>query len=446
MNKKGISDVIAAVLLILIIVVAIMILWLAIIPLLDVSYDMAKLEILKGQYTVFDPQQRLAGVQLRRWVDEANLAGLQFVFYMDSGDTITYYSKKFPLPNEGTIYYFSFCKDGISGTPTKVGVAPIFKKGFNKLGDIISTADLKSGDLEFTYGGATDIFYNVLDKNDYPILNRTVLEKTVSYWRFDEDGFDDYDINNGTTGGDTTFETGLFGSCNGINFGNGGFVASNETNDNQMSQNEGTISFWFKRDGYHPGVRNYLFAMFNWTCWCNQCNGPSTSVVCCPMGVTGDSCRINCQANGIPYETENIYNRIYIYFNGDNNGLGAVMGGGWHDSLVQVPLNEWHMATLVWNATSSNLLDGGYTFYLDGEPVASYTYTNLFMTDVIRWGSWADVPGPDSSGSSVVQNDISKAWNEYFNGTLDEAIILKERLSDQEVQDLFLMYNNSRSG
>ncbi len=437
--KKGISDVIAAVLLILIVIVLIILIWMFILPLLDFDFTRTSISIVEnGKYNLFDINQKIAGVQLKRGVDQANLVGLQFIFYID-GNSVTYTTKKVPHLNGNTVYYFSFCKDLIEGIPNEVSVAPIYKRGYkNKVGDVASRVSIQSGDLEATFGGSSDIFYNVLAGEDYPKLNQSIFDHIVSYWKFDEDGVDDYDITNLKNYGNVSFKSGLFGSCDGMDLTQVGFASLNSSYENKINQTEGTVSVWVRREGYHPlSNYNYVFALYNWSCWCSSCgNFP-------PQGCCSESDSV-CRAHYPSSIIEQVINRMYIYFDDDGDGLGCVMGSGWNNNLAMVPLNEWHMVSISWKADATNDLNGVYSCYLDGNSLGSWSYNNFAMPKQVRWGSWADLPGLDSSGSSYVQWDYDPTFDQIFNGTLDEGVIFNRQLTDNEMKDLYMMYNNSR--
>ena len=133
MGKKGISAIVATVLIILLVVMAIVILWVAIIPFIrdsvDIKIDDTKVSIIisKG-YTVYDVEKQFAFVQVNRGTDKENVAKLHFIFLVD-GESVVYETPDAPSANSEKLYSFNFSRDEIEGTPTFVSVAPVFVVG-----------------------------------------------------------------------------------------------------------------------------------------------------------------------------------------------------------------------------------------------------------------------------------------------------------------------------
>ena len=134
MKKRGISAVVATILIILIVVVGVGIVWKVVLPLFAelefLSYSDVRLNIVFQGHTVYDSNQNFAFVQIERGKDEVNMTGIEIGFNFD-GTTKTYQSKKVPTPNGKYTYKFNFTNDSDMGipqnvTPDKVTVAPIF--------------------------------------------------------------------------------------------------------------------------------------------------------------------------------------------------------------------------------------------------------------------------------------------------------------------------------
>ena len=128
--KRGVSAVIATVLIIMITVSAVAILWAFIIPLIKDSLGDSvsekvylNIETFKG-YTVYDADTQFASVQIGRGQDEVELGGIQVIFTFSDGT-----SKEFEI-NESNygilekgamaVYNFEMLED-----PSEISVAPI---------------------------------------------------------------------------------------------------------------------------------------------------------------------------------------------------------------------------------------------------------------------------------------------------------------------------------
>jgi len=151
MKKRGISAVIATVLIILIVVVGVGIIWKVVLPLFAemdyLSYSDVQLNIVFQGYTVYDPDQHFAFVQVERGRDEVNVVGLEIGFIF-RGDSATYQTEAIPSPGGKYTYKFNFTADGLEeeGSPNKVTVAPLFLLNNQiKLGEILDEEDMPLG-------------------------------------------------------------------------------------------------------------------------------------------------------------------------------------------------------------------------------------------------------------------------------------------------------------
>ena len=164
MKKRAISQVVSISLIVLSIIVAVLILWLGILPLiknLGSAYPRVDLTIdTSSGYTFWDEEKRIACVDVKRGNDDAELAGIQFIFSV-KGESETYNvlneldeisencnkENYTPKLNQGKALSFFFL--GLDfGTPEYVAVAPIFKIGEKKkIGRITSKVKLPKGEL-----------------------------------------------------------------------------------------------------------------------------------------------------------------------------------------------------------------------------------------------------------------------------------------------------------
>lgn len=143
MNKKGVSAVIATVLIIMITVAAVAIIWSFVIPMIKDSLEdsvsgKVSLNIeTKGGYTVYDSINQFASVQIERGQDDFELRGIQVIFTFSDGT-----SRDFEVneSNYGTlakgtssVYIFKMLNDSV-----KVSIAPIIISGGNsKIMDLV---------------------------------------------------------------------------------------------------------------------------------------------------------------------------------------------------------------------------------------------------------------------------------------------------------------------
>jgi len=139
MDKRGISAVVATVLIVLITVVSIGILWFGILPLLgvDIVNPTTSLKIvLMDGYTVYDPAQHFAFVQVARGEDQVDLVSLEIIFSIN-GSSVKYHTRTAPASDGRKTYTFNFTRDGLVGEPDFVSVSPIIRKGTSlKVGEI----------------------------------------------------------------------------------------------------------------------------------------------------------------------------------------------------------------------------------------------------------------------------------------------------------------------
>jgi flagellin-like protein len=126
MNKRGISAIVATVLIILITVAAVTILWAVIIPMIQDNLDFSSLEgrvsvVTSEGYTYYDADSELASVQVKRDVDDGVMNRIKISFSVDGDD----FSSSVVAPESGStrVYIFNLSD---YGEPESVSVAPIF--------------------------------------------------------------------------------------------------------------------------------------------------------------------------------------------------------------------------------------------------------------------------------------------------------------------------------
>ena len=159
MKKRGISAVVATILIILIVVVGVGIVWKVILPLFSeleyLSYSDVRLSIVFQGYTVYDADKHFAFVQVERGKDDVNITKLEIGFSFD-GTTKTYQTTAVPEPGGKYTYKFNFTNDSDKGipqnvTPSKVTVAPVFIiKNQVRLGKILDTEDMPVGNIHLS--------------------------------------------------------------------------------------------------------------------------------------------------------------------------------------------------------------------------------------------------------------------------------------------------------
>jgi len=129
MKKRGISAIVATVLVILITAAAIAILWFFILPIIKQSFAFQDLSgrvsvVGSGGYTVYDPVREVAIVQVKRDVDDG-VMDKNRIYFSAGGDS---YSSTVVAPESGGVRVYAFNFTGC-GAPDEVSVAPIFVSG-----------------------------------------------------------------------------------------------------------------------------------------------------------------------------------------------------------------------------------------------------------------------------------------------------------------------------
>ena len=137
-NKKGISAIVATVLIILITVAAVTIIWAAIIPMVTqldsvtaCSTAVQQVQVEDKGYTCFNDVSNRIEVQVSRGAKDFNLTGLQ-ILVVTAGTTDSYLlgdaavtPSTVPGGNEEVVYIIT----GITGIPNEVKIAPVIALG-----------------------------------------------------------------------------------------------------------------------------------------------------------------------------------------------------------------------------------------------------------------------------------------------------------------------------
>jgi hypothetical protein len=141
MIKKGVSAVIATVLLILILIAAIALLWVLVLPMIERISEFnepVSMKILDEGYTSYDPDNKLIDIQVGRDDDGSSMVGFNLIFEMSDGNSITYKVTKSIERNCKTVFYFNFSE--IEGNLKVVKIAPVYTGGKN--GPVVSSLDV----------------------------------------------------------------------------------------------------------------------------------------------------------------------------------------------------------------------------------------------------------------------------------------------------------------
>ena len=146
MGKRGISAIVATVLIILVTVAAVTILWAAVIPMVSDALVFSDLEgrvsvLSSGGYTFYDADKDVASVQVKRDVDEGVISRVRISF--DFGGSSVSSTVVAPESGATKVYLFDL---GGRGVPSGVSVAPVFAVGEReKVGSVMSTVDVGEG-------------------------------------------------------------------------------------------------------------------------------------------------------------------------------------------------------------------------------------------------------------------------------------------------------------
>jgi len=199
-GKGGISAIVATVLTILITVAAVAIVWLAIVPMINENIAFEGLDgrvtiVTTRGYTVYDEDENVAIVQVRRDVDEGTMDRIKVSFLIE-GETV---SSNVVAPESGQTKTYAFDLSEY-GEPEGIEVAPIFIRGEQeKEGSVTSRVDMPSGDIiedvnSVEFKAKT---YN-LGEDYYGDYSEIPTDGLISWWRFSGDFNDSVGGNDGS--------------------------------------------------------------------------------------------------------------------------------------------------------------------------------------------------------------------------------------------------------
>jgi len=270
MNKKGVSAVVATVLVILITVAAIAIVWTTVIPLIEnslIGIDVSEIDVSidsASGFSVYDENSKRGSIKIKKGGNDIAISKLKFFIEVDGTSEV--YEVDFAIPNgeSRTYYFYSETK------PSSVSIAPVFLDGsVEKELDVVATAKLSGGSIK------VEDFDSIPEGNklsDIPIVLEceedsecSALEvcesntcefdgDLVAYYTFDGGNADDVvGTNNGSIEGDTY--CGLVGQTGfGCDFdGSGDYIDIPHSSDFEFT--DFSVGFWYKHDvagGYHP--------------------------------------------------------------------------------------------------------------------------------------------------------------------------------------------------
>jgi hypothetical protein len=389
MKKRGISAVVASVLLILIIVAAIAVVWFFIMPFITDSLRFEGFDheflIKKGGYTFFDWGERSLSVQIVRKSENLDIDGLMFYFSY-RGNTI---SQEVPVnlsQGEAEVFIFEFSdyKD-----IDDVRIAPIYRNRTSRTSNIV--ANLPKGslmDVPYDYFIWDEFIQEVYDMDglvswwrmDY--ANSSVIEdfKGGNHGEIDPYAHSDYD---GYWGGALRFE----GARKGLN------VSDDDSLD---IADEITLAAWvnMQANGYYPKIieKDINFDVIipgegKWESYALDLYEVGGS----PRFVVGDN-------------ADNIIEAVDFNF---NTGCGCGFD-----------FNEWHWVV--------------GTF--DGNVATLYVDNNIIdVSDPAPpgFGPMVNSDDPLYIGEGPVTHDDS------FDGYVDEVMIFNRSLSQAEISDLY---------
>jgi len=233
-GKLGISTIVATVMTILITVAGVAIVWVAIVPMINENIAFSELDgrvtvVSSEGYTVYDADEEIAIVQIKRDVDEGVMNRIKIIFSID-GDSI---SSNVVAPESGQTKTYTFDLSGY-GEPESVSVAAIFvsSSGSEKEGSVTSEIDIPVGNIVEPGVAAYDL------GGDYSY--EMPVTGLISWWKFDGDFEDSVRGNDGSCSSCPDYDDGAV-EFNGIEW-----IDVGDDSSLAMGINDMTISAWIK--------------------------------------------------------------------------------------------------------------------------------------------------------------------------------------------------------
>lgn len=245
MNERGISAVVAMLLIVMLVVAGVVIIWVGVLPMISEDLEFSALDgwvsvVGTGVYTLYDASREVAIVQVEREIDEGTMNRIRISFSVD-GNSI---SSSVVAPGSGQKKVYAFDLSDY-GKPDSVAVSPIFvsSSGKERVGLVTSEVKILSGTVSkvrgVVYGMGVDFFSEV------------PTDGLVSIWTFSGDVDDGWGENDGTRVGDANTDGGVLnldGTGDYVDCGNVGIPINGPA----------TISGWFKFDAVGGGVNRNL--------------------------------------------------------------------------------------------------------------------------------------------------------------------------------------------
>ncbi len=232
-NKRGVSAIVATVLIILITVAAVTIIWAAIIPMIDERLTLSndcldavkQISIVPAGSTCYHSESNSLNVQIKRGSDATNISDIMISSSDSDGNSFTDLTGSVPGLNGVIPFFIPFSGNGL---PSSVSVAPLIT-----FGNTIKTCDISS------------------TLTDIPNCRSNI--GLFSWWKFDESvgltASDSEGNHDGALMESTSWTSGnkcKSGNC--LNFGGSGYVTvpSFDLSGNSMS-----ITAWIYADSFN---------------------------------------------------------------------------------------------------------------------------------------------------------------------------------------------------
>jgi len=386
MDKRGISAIVATVLVILITIAGVAIIWVGVLPMIQDSFAFQDLDgrvsvVGSSGYTVYDSSREIATVQVKRDVDEGVMDRIKISFVI-SGDSV---SSNVVAPGSGETKVYSFDFSG-HGVPSEVGVAPIFvsASGNEKEGSVTSEIKIPVGRISEIVG----IFYDLGSDNFIDMIPSGV----VSIWNFSGDLVDSV----GGSVGNFYDNAYVNGGGELVLDGNGDYIGINNYEDTFDFDSSFSVCLWAKlgtKIDEAAGVpMQTLFS--NWML--NDAGQGLTSLGLF-MEVTSD---------------ERIARATYR----NNNSVNS-----WNHWGGEVPLDDWKFIAATYDVDSFN---DNAKLYVDAKLVvsSSETFTTPITGRPLLMGALSPSEGP---------------YDRWVNGSIDNVMVFDRALSSEELKVIY---------